>query len=41
MNLINRRGRMQGFLSLDIVPRYGEIAMQLGHLGGRRQADVA
>ena len=30
VNLINRRGRMQGFLSLDIVPRYGEIAMQLG-----------
>ena len=41
VNLINRRGRMQGFLSLDIVPRYGEIAMQLGTLGGRRQADVA
>ena len=30
INLINRRGRMQGFLSLDIVPRFGEIAMQLG-----------
>ena len=30
LNLISRRGKMQGFLSLDIVPRFGEIAMQLG-----------
>ncbi len=30
LNLISRRGRMQGFLSLDIVPRFAEIAVQLG-----------
>jgi NADPH-dependent curcumin reductase CurA len=29
LNLISRRGRMQGFLSLDIIPRFGEIAAQL------------
>ncbi len=29
LNLISRRGRMEGFLSLDIVPRFAEIATQL------------
>ena len=28
-NLITARARMEGFLSIDIVPRYGEIAMEL------------
>ena len=38
-NVVTRRLRMQGFIVIDYLARFAEAAIQLGDLGGRRQAE--